>query len=156
MTRTIIRFNWDRTSLLPYEPDILASQQYLKSYRRSHPVEPEKALLFAVLVEAVKTYRGFAFSDSPRKQKLFREAKAWLWGEEPEDLFSFQSICGIFGIDPLFLRRGLSEWTADQKRNESGRKKIQLRLASGRSRRHVIRIADKSAGADLKECSGND
>ena len=147
MTRTIIRFNWDRTAILPYEPDILASQQYLKSYRRSHPVEPEKALLFAVLVEAIKTYTGFVFSQSPRKRKLFREAKAWLWGEELEGLFSFQSICGIFGIDPVFLRRGLLEWTADQKRGESGREKIQLRLVSGRSRRHVIRIADKSTRA---------
>src|SRR6516164_9336272 len=107
----IVRFNWDKTSLLPYEPDMLASQQYLKNYRRTNPVQPEKALLFAVMAEAVETYQRFASSESPRQQRLFNEAKAWLWGEESGSLFSFGSICEVFGLDPVFLRRGLMQWT---------------------------------------------
>jgi hypothetical protein len=154
MTKAMIRFNWDNTSVLPYEPDILASQQYLKNYRRTNPVEPEKALMFAVLVEAVKTYQGFAFSESPRKQKLFREAKAWLWGEEPEGLFSFRSICGVFGIDPAFLRRGLMQWTADRKRGAACRKRVQLRPRAGRARKQVITLPDKSSLRQLASISG--
>lgn len=138
MTKEIIRFNWNGPSLLPYEPDILASQQYLKNYRATNPVEPEKALLFAVLVDAVKTYQGFAFSKSPRKQRAFRDAKAWLWGEEPGCLFSFRGICEVFGIDPTFLRRGLIQWTADHKRSTSRYKRTELRLRVSRTRKHVI------------------
>lgn len=151
MTKTIIRFNWDNTSVLPYEPDILASQQYLKTYRRINPVEPEKALLFAVLVEAVKTYQKFAFSASPRKQRLFHEAKAWLWDEEPEGFFSFRSICGVFGIDPAFLRRGLVQWTADRKRSAYRRKTVQLRSGVGRTRKQMITLPDKTSARQLGE-----
>jgi hypothetical protein len=151
MTKAIIKFNWDNTSVLPYEPDILASQQYLKNYRRTNPVEPEKALLFAVLVEAVKTYQGFAFSESPRKQRLFLEAKAWLWGEEPGGLCSFQSICGVFGIDPEFLRRGLKQWTADRKRSASCRKGVQLRSGAGRTRTQVITLPGQISARHLGE-----
>jgi hypothetical protein len=154
MTKAMIRFNWDNTSVLPYEPDILASQQYLKNYRRRNPVEPEKALLFAVLVEAVKTYQGFAFSESPRKQKLFREAKEWLWGEEPESLFSFRSICGVFGIDPAFLRRGLMQWAAERKRSASCRKKVQLRSGAGRTRNQVITLPHKGFSETAREHAG--
>lgn len=150
MTKPIIRFNWDNTSVLPYEPDILASQQYLKTYRRINPVEPEKALLFAVLVEAVKTYQKFAFSESPRKQKLFHEAKAWLWDEEPDGFFSFRSICGVFGIDPGFLRRGLVQWTADRKRSAYRRKAFQLRSGAGRTRKQMITLPDKTSARQLE------
>ena len=119
------------TSLLPYETDILASHQYFKSFQRTNPAEPEKALLFAVLVEAVKTYEGFAFSESLRKQRLFRESQACLWAEEPGGLFSFRGICEVFGFDPMFLRRGLLQWTADRKHSLSRRKKSSVAL--GRS-----------------------
>jgi hypothetical protein len=151
MSKATIRFNWDNTSVLPYEPDILASEQYLKSYRRKNPVEPEKALLFAVLVEAVKTYQEFAFSESPRKQKLFREAKAWLWGEEPDGLFSFRSICEVFRIDPSFLRRGLMRWTADHQRSVFCRKRIQLRSGIGRTRKQVITLPEEASARQLGE-----
>ena len=151
MAKDIIRFCWDRTSLLPYEPDILASQRYLKSYRRATPAEPEKALMFAILAEAVETYQRFAFSESPGKQRLFREAKAWFWGEEPGCLFSFQSICEVFGLDPAYLRRGLSKLTANPQRDKSWRKRIQLRSGRSRTRKQVITLPDKSSSKRLSE-----
>ena len=136
----IVRFNWDKTSLLPYEPDMLASQQYLKNYRRTNPVQPEKALLFAVMAEAVETYQRFAFSESPRQQRLFNEAKAWLWGEESGSLFSFGNICEVFGLDPVFLRRGLMQWTVNRQHNKSWRSGIQLRPVRGRTRKPTISL----------------
>jgi hypothetical protein len=63
-------------SLPSFEPDILAPHQYLKNCRRTNPAEPEKALMFAVLAEAVDTYQRFAFFDSPGGRLLFREAEA--------------------------------------------------------------------------------
>lgn len=135
MTKEIIRFNWNGPSLLPYEPDILASQQYLKNYRRARPGEPEKALMFAVLAQAVETYQKFAFSESPRGQALFREVKAWFWREEADGIFSFRSICDVSGLNPGFLRRGLMQWTADRLRGTTSRRRIQLRSVRARTRK---------------------
>jgi hypothetical protein len=151
MANDIIRFHWDRTSLLPYEPDILASQRYLKSYRRATPAEPEKALMFAVLAEAVETYQRFAFSESPRKQRLFHEAKAWFWREERGCPFSFRSICEVFGLDPAYLRRGLRQWTENPRRDKSWRKRIQLRSGRSRTRKQGITLPEKSSSKRFSE-----
>ena len=142
MAKEIIRFNWERTSLLPYEPDILACQQYLKNYRRGKPAEPEKALMFAVLVQAVETYQRFAFSESPRGQALFHEAKAWFWSDEVNGIFSFRSICDVSGLNPGFLRRGLMQWMASRQGSASPRKRIQFRSVRSRSRKRTISLQD--------------
>jgi hypothetical protein len=120
---------------LSFEPDILAPHQYLKNWQGSNPREPEKALMFAVLAEAVDTYQRFAFSVSPRGRLIFREAEAWLWGEKADSVFAFRSICEVFGLDPGFLRRGLMKWTADRQWNTLRRKKIQFHLERGRARK---------------------
>jgi len=131
-----LRFISDRSSSLAFEPDILAPQQFLTSYRRRVPVEPEKALMFAVLAEAVDTYQRFAFSQSPRGRALFREAQAWFWDEDEDCPFSFRSICGVFSLDAAFLRRGLMQWTAKRRHASTPRKRIRIRL--GRSRSHKL------------------
>lgn len=151
MANDIIRFYWDRTSLLPYEPDILAPQRYLKSYRRTTLAEPEKALMFAVLAEAVETYQRFAFSKSRGKQRLFREAKAWFWAEGPGCPFSFPSICEVFGLDPTYLRRGLRQWTENPQRDHAWRKRIQLRSGRSRTRKLVITLPEKSSSRRFSE-----
>lgn len=133
-----LRFISDRSSLLPFEPDILAPQQFLTSYRRRVPVEPEKALMFAVLAEAVDTYQRFAFSQSPRGRALFREAEAWFWDEDEDCPFSFRSICGVFSLDAAFLRRGLLQWTAKRRHASAPRKRIRIRL--GRRRSHKVSV----------------
>jgi hypothetical protein len=144
MAKQIIKLTFNKASSLSFEPDILASYQYLKNYRCTHPVEPEKALMLAVLAEAVDTYQRFALSDSSRAQALFREVEAWFWGEEPDSLFSFPSICEVFGLDPGFLRRGLMQWTANRQRNTSPRKKFQLHLERGRARKPLNDIGTKA------------
>lgn len=147
MARDIIRSYWDRTSLLPYEPDILASQQYLKNNRRAKSGEPEKALMFAVLAEAVETYQRFAFAESARGQALFREVKAWFWREEADGIFSFRSICEVLGLDPAYLRRGLMQWTVNHQHGTHPPKGIQLRSARGRTRNPTISLPSAPGAA---------
>ena len=120
---------------LLFEPDVLAPHQYLKNHWRRNPLEPEKALLFAVLAEAVDTYQRYAFSRSSRGRTLFREAEVWFWSEEPDALFSFLSICDVFGLDAEFLRRGLMQWTASRRKSRTPRKKLQHHLERIRARK---------------------
>ena len=116
-----------------FEPDTLISEKYFKVYRLAKPAEAEKKLMFAVLVEALQTYQKFAFSRSGRAQALFHEAETWFWKDESDAVFSFSSICEVFGLNPPFLRRGLSQWVEGRERSGPPRK-IQLRVRVGRRR----------------------
>jgi hypothetical protein len=131
-------------SLPSFEPDILASHQYLKTGQRTNPVEREKALMLAVLEEAINTYQRFAFSHSSRGRLLFREAEAWFWHEGATDsIFAFRSICEVFGLSPDFLRCGLMQWTANRERAQSPRAKIQFHLERSRARKPLNDVGKK-------------
>jgi hypothetical protein len=93
-----------------FQPDVLLTQQYLDNFRRKTPLEPEKALLLAVLDDAVRCFQDNIGSQNKKKQLLFEEAEAWLFSEEADGVFSFVSICGLLGFDPGYVRRGLRRW----------------------------------------------
>jgi hypothetical protein len=93
-----------------FEPDILVEPRFYQAFRRENPRQPERALLFAVLSEAIETFQKCAFSQSPKRKALFREAEAWIWDEKSNHLVSFKNICQLMGLDPTFLRRGLLKW----------------------------------------------
>lgn len=118
-------------------PDTLISEKYFKVYRLAKPAEAEKKLMFAVLVEALQTYQKFAFSRSARGQALFHEAEAWFWKDEPDVVFSFSSICEVFGLNPPFVRKGLLQWVANREWRGPPRK-IQLRVRVGRLRTPIL------------------
>jgi hypothetical protein len=93
-----------------FQPDVLLTQQYLDNFRRKTPLEPEKALLLAVLDDAVRCFQDNILSQNKKKQLLFEEAEAWLFSEESDGIFSFVSICALLGFDPGYVRRGLRRW----------------------------------------------
>lgn len=146
ITRLSLNNNHTLTQRAPvsFEPDILAPHQYLKNCRRTNPVEPEKALMFAVLAEAIDTYQRYAFAKSSRGHALFCDVEAWFWGEQADFLFSFPNICEVFGLNPGFLRRGLMQWTANRQRYKRPRKKIQLHMERGRARKPLDSIGKKT------------
>jgi hypothetical protein len=137
------------TAAIPiaFGPDILAEMLHLSTQRRSELAVPEKALMFAVLAEAVETYQKAAFSRLPGQQALFREAEEWFWNNETGYLFSFTSICELLGFDAVFLRRGLMRWTADRQHAKLPRKKLQLHSVRSNGRKTSRRAAVRSAGA---------
>lgn len=95
-----------------FEPDTLVKAQYYDTHRRTTPLEPELALLFAILSEALQTFQKYASASSKKGQKLFRAAEAWIWDEESDYIASFKSICRLNGLDPVYVRRGLVQWRA--------------------------------------------
>ena len=94
----------DRLSPL-FQPDTLMSDDYFANYRRTIPVEPEKALLLAVLEDGVRL-----FAETGKKRVLLDEAREWLFTDGFEHVFSFSSVCSSLGIDPGYVRRGLARW----------------------------------------------
>jgi hypothetical protein len=93
-----------------FQPDVLLAEQYSENFRRKIPLEPEKTLLLAVLDDAVRCFQDNVLPQNKKKQMLFDEAQEWLFMDESSGIFSFVSICGVLGLDPGYIRRGLRQW----------------------------------------------
>ncbi|MGH7820454.1 MAG: hypothetical protein ACREQ9_11810, partial [Candidatus Binatia bacterium] len=64
----------------------------------------ERRLLFAMLVNAIESYRhdgGGPWSSE------YLDARRWLFSDEDESFFSFLNVCELLGIDGHRLRRRL-------------------------------------------------
>ena len=129
-----------------FEPDILAEPRFFQAHGMKNVAEPERALLFAVLSEAIETFRKFAFSQSARGQVLFRQVKEWFWDDEPDYFFACKNICELMGLDPFYLRRGLLQWAETNKESIWERKANKLPFAKiGRTHHRTVYTQRRSA-----------
>jgi hypothetical protein len=115
----------DRISTL-FQPDALLNDEYLENFRRKAPLEPERALVIAVLEDAIGCFQDNVLPRNRKKQMLFEEAQEWLFSDDSEWLFSFVSICAALGLDPGYIRQGLRRWqervqTASRKKHRRSR-----------------------------------
>ena len=88
---------------------LAVAQQYWDSVRRGEPLDPEMALLRALLQDAVYEYRKYASACDRRGQRRFREAEAWFKEGRCDWIFSFRNVCEHLGVNPDYILRGLSE-----------------------------------------------
>ncbi|MEK7210101.1 MAG: hypothetical protein AAB070_01645, partial [Candidatus Binatota bacterium] len=93
-----------------FQPDTLLPAQYLETFRRKAPLEPEKRLMLSVLEDAVACFQKHLFSRDPRGRALFRNAEEWIEEEGSDWLFSFENICEVLDLDPHYVRQGLLRW----------------------------------------------
>jgi hypothetical protein len=105
-----------------FQPDVLLAEQFSENFRRKVPLEPEKALLLAVLDDGVRCFQDNVVPQNKKKQILFDEAREWLFSDESNEIFSFVSVCNALGFDPGYIRRGLRKW---QERALAARRKKQ-------------------------------
>lgn len=85
------------------------TQEYLDTFRRSEHLDPEKALLAAILADAVHDYRKFVRAQDRDGMERFHEAEHWIMEGGNDWIFSFQQICEHLALDPDYVRRGLRE-----------------------------------------------
>jgi hypothetical protein len=141
-----------------FEPDILTGPRFFQAHGKENMADPERALLLAVLSEAIETFRKFAFSKSARGQVLFRQAAEWLWDKDPDYFFSCENICEVMGLDPCYLRRGLLRW-AEQTREATRRcnvDKIHFARISRTRHRTVYRHRCSAIGEDGRDSRANE
>jgi hypothetical protein len=98
---------------------------------------PEKALMLAVLAEAVETYQKYAFSRSAPRRALFREVETWFFGKPVNYIFSFAVICEVLALDAEYLRRGLMQWRAHRQQDSSTQKITQVHSVRNRTRKPI-------------------
>jgi hypothetical protein len=89
--------------------DSSMAQQYLDTFRRSEPLEPERALLAAILEDAIHNYRKYGQARDREGKERFREAEEWLMNSANDWIFCFNNVCELLGLDPEYVRSGLRD-----------------------------------------------
>ena len=93
-----------------FQPDTLIAFECFEALRKKSQLEPEKRLLLAVLEDAVVCFQKHLFTREGVGQRLFGDAREWIFEESDDRIFSFESICEILGFDPGCFRKGLLLW----------------------------------------------
>ena len=101
-----------------------------------HSLSGEKKLYLAVLEEAFRTYQKHVLNQTEKKA-AFGEAEAWIRSGDRESPFSFLNICEIHGLDPGYLRSGLSAW---RRRKIAQRLELQQNVSSDAITRQELSV----------------
>jgi len=115
-------------------PDLILPSQYFGVIRGCGQLTPEQKLMLAVLESAVHDFQRYHWATRRRGQRLFREAHEWLTAREETEIFSCVAICHAVGIDPDYLRKGLSAWSPGKR--SGGKAVVVVHPASATDQRH--------------------
>ncbi|HYC01388.1 MAG TPA: hypothetical protein VEC57_19805 [Candidatus Limnocylindrales bacterium] len=66
---------------------------------------PERALMMAVLEDAIACYAGRLKAPRENPKILRRQAEHWLQSEDWDSPFSFNNVCDALALDPKALRQ---------------------------------------------------
>ena len=129
---------WADENVVSFQPDMLVLEEFCQTCTRRISLEPEMALMLAVLEEAISCFQRYVLAPGGKGKRLFREAEQWITEKDSEWLFSFENVCEAVGLSPGFVRSGLLRWKEQQLAKSFGaqilpfdgkRRKIKRRLA---------------------------
>ncbi len=69
--------------------------------------EPEKMLMFAILVDAISCFDKWSAAAGMPRNRKWLEARNWLCSDRQDWPFAYRNVCEALGFDPDYLRRGL-------------------------------------------------
>ena len=99
-----------------FQPDTLLGEDYAANFRRKIPLEPERTLLLSVLEDGIRCFQENLFAVNGKRRTLFDEAKEWLFSDDADWFCSFVSVCTLLNLEPNYIRRGLREWEARERK----------------------------------------
>jgi hypothetical protein len=70
----------------------------------------EKALMLAVLQNAIEDSQKYVLATNKKGKALFDAAEAWILETDSPSFFSFNNICGCLELDPDYIRKGFMRW----------------------------------------------
>lgn len=115
---------------------VLPEQFAVRSLNGSHPASGVRALMWAILEDAIASVQKQALTPSRRHQRLAREAEQWIFADNTTWVFSFLNVCAALGLEPEYLRTKLDQWVkrwarpARQQTRSTGLVASNLRLAA--------------------------
>ncbi len=86
----------------------LMPQQYYDLISRRRILTAERRLMFAVFEDAIRSYVMCLSSKSLSRRREFEEVREWVQLRGLHSVFSFDSLCELFEIEPDLLRRQLT------------------------------------------------
>jgi hypothetical protein len=98
-------------SLMEYlTPDLTLPEQYYMRHQGDDGMGPERALMYAVLKDAIRSFYKNVGATRRKYKKVLAEAESWLSEDSWDYPFSFLVICETLNIDALCLRSRLFAW----------------------------------------------
>lgn len=95
-----------------FGPDLVLPEQFFPDRPGASALSGERALMWAVLVDGIESFRRTAHSGLERDREEYVETVDWLMATDWESVFSFGNLCEMFGFDPWSFRRALLAWEA--------------------------------------------
>lgn len=89
-------------------------------------LEPEQALMLAVLEDAIACYQKYMPADDQSGRALFREAEEWIFEKGDDWIFSFENICEVLGLDPHYVLKGVLDLRGRMLKHRPGGKVCRL------------------------------
>ena len=87
----------------------LMPQQYYDLITRRRLIDGERRLMFAVFEDAIRSYVMCLSSKSQARRREFEEVRSWMDLRGHHSVFSFDSLCDLFEIEPDLLRSQLGK-----------------------------------------------
>ncbi len=75
--------------------------------REGYAHGPERALMLALLFDAVQLLLAGRTLNRTTDTLAFREAQSWLMSDDHDYVFSFRNVCEALGINSAYLRLGI-------------------------------------------------
>lgn len=88
-------------------PDVILPQQFFEGPRGDSDFSPEKALMLAILEDAIRCFQEYFRTTRARPRMLSRQAEQWIRTRDWDWPFSFNNVCEGLGIDPDCMRDAL-------------------------------------------------
>jgi hypothetical protein len=93
-----------------FQADVILPSQFLQTPRRTG----EWKLLVDILDDAIACFKRYVLTGDRR----CREAEQWIMTSDEgmirsdgsDAFFSFEYVCAVLDLDPVYLRRGLRRW----------------------------------------------
>ena len=95
-------------------PELITPAQYYDLRHSDGNAEPIKALMMAVLEDAIRCFQNNVGAVSGPARHVRAEAEQWLCCSKGHGPFSFHTVCETLGIEPEYLRAGLLQWRREQ------------------------------------------
>lgn len=147
---------FDTVSQLIFAPDPLSRFQYEKVHgKKASQADDQalRALMLALLEDAIACYQGRFLKPSRSNDKLFQETEEWIRSQE-DSVFSFNNVCETLGLHPEKLREGLERWKARQvKVPVEGRKRLIASKGKGSARSRYLRQPSSRNAARGRHCN---
>ena len=123
-------------------PDVILPQQFFDGPRGDSDFSPEKALMLAVLEDAIRCFQEYFRTTRARPRMLSRQAERWIRTRDWNWPFSFNNVCEALSIDPDCMRDTLLRMKYERLMDEQRPRPSQMAPRPAR----IVRLSARAKG----------